>query len=173
MIMRLTDEQRLDWLRLIRSEGIGPRTFRALINQHGGAAAALEALPGLVRRRGRSVLKIASRTEAEREMEHAARLGIRLIALGEPDYPRTLQAIETAPATSRARRRRGFEASDRGDRRLTQRLRGGHPLQGDPVVRAAKQDDSTKRHRAAVAAPLGVEREVDAVAALSDGPGPR
>jgi DNA processing protein len=95
--IRLSDEQRLDWLRLIRSESIGPRTFRALLNQFGGAAAALDALPGLVRRRGRSGLKMTSRAEAERETEHAARLGIRFIALGEPDYPRTLQAIETAP----------------------------------------------------------------------------
>ena len=95
--IRLSDEQRLDWLRLIRSESIGPRTFRALLNQFGGAAAALDALPGLVRRRGRSGLKMTSRAEAERETEHAARLGIRFVALGEPDYPRTLQAIETAP----------------------------------------------------------------------------
>ena len=42
---RLTPAQRLDWLRLIRSENVGPRTFRALINNCGGAAAALEALP--------------------------------------------------------------------------------------------------------------------------------
>jgi len=26
--VRLTDEQRLDWLRLIRSDNVGPRTFR-------------------------------------------------------------------------------------------------------------------------------------------------
>jgi DNA processing protein len=26
---RLADEQRIDWLRLIRTENIGPRTFRA------------------------------------------------------------------------------------------------------------------------------------------------
>ena len=94
---RLTDEQRLDWLRLIRSENIGPRTFRALVNQFGGAAAALEALPGLARRRGRAVLKVATRADAEREMERAARRGVRFAALGEPEYPRTLQAIETAP----------------------------------------------------------------------------
>jgi DNA processing protein len=94
---RLSDEQRLDWLRLIRSENVGPRTFRALVNQYGGAAAALDALPGIAGRRGRAVLKVTSRAEAEREMEQAARLGVRFIALGEPDYPRTLQAIETAP----------------------------------------------------------------------------
>ena len=27
--VRLTDEQRLDWLRLIRSDNVGPRTFRS------------------------------------------------------------------------------------------------------------------------------------------------
>lgn len=93
---RLTEEQRIDWLRLIRSESIGPRTFRALVNKFGGAAAALEALPDIAPRRGRS-LKVASRAEAVREMERAARLGVEFIAFGEPSYPRTLQAIETAP----------------------------------------------------------------------------
>jgi DNA processing protein len=93
----LTDEQRLDWLRLIRSENVGPRTFRALINQFGGASAALEALPDLARRSGRLLLKVASRAEAEKEMAAAARLGVRFIAMGEPDYPKTLQAIDTAP----------------------------------------------------------------------------
>lgn len=95
--MNLTDEQRLDWLRLIRSENVGPRTFRALINQCGGAAAALEALPDLARRGGRLQLKVTSRAEAEKEMAAAARLGVHFIAMGEPDYPKTLQAIDTAP----------------------------------------------------------------------------
>ncbi|MBO1903824.1 DNA-processing protein DprA [Microvirga sp. 3-52] len=95
--MILTDEQRLDWLRLIRSENVGPRTFRALVNQYGGAAAALEALPDLARRGGRLMLKVCSRAEAEKEMVAAARLGVRFIAMGEADYPKTLQAIDTAP----------------------------------------------------------------------------
>ena len=47
---RLTDQQRFDWLRLIRSENVGPRTFRALITNCGGARAALKALPDLARR---------------------------------------------------------------------------------------------------------------------------
>jgi DNA processing protein len=94
--MILTDEQRLDWLRLIRSEKVGPRTFRALINQY-GAAGALEALPDLARRGGRLMLKVCSRAEAEKEMAAARRLGVRFIAMGEPDYPKTLQAVDTAP----------------------------------------------------------------------------
>jgi DNA processing protein len=95
--VNLTDEQRLDWLRLIRSENVGPRTFRALVNQFGGAAAALEALPDLARRGGRLVLKVATRAEAEKEMAAAARLGVRFVAMGEPEYPKTLQAVDTAP----------------------------------------------------------------------------
>ncbi|MCB8820995.1 DNA-processing protein DprA [Microvirga rosea] len=94
---RLTDEQRLDWLRLIRSENVGPRTFRALINQFGGASAALEALPDLARRGGRLVLKVTGRAEAEKEMAAASRLGARFIAMGEPEYPKALQAVDTAP----------------------------------------------------------------------------
>jgi len=87
MSVRLSDEQRLDWLRLIRSENIGPRTFRALVNQYGGAAAALDALPGLATRRGRPV-KVVSRADAAREMEQAARRGVTFVVLGEAGYPR-------------------------------------------------------------------------------------
>lgn len=92
----LTDRQRLDWLRLIRSESIGPRTFRALMNRYGGAAAALDALPELARSTGRNI-RICPTAEAEREIEALRRCGGRLIALGEPDYPRPLQAIDSAP----------------------------------------------------------------------------
>jgi len=94
---RLTDDQRLDWLRLIRSENVGPRTFRTLVNRYGGASGALEALPDLARKSGRPSLKVTTRAEAEREMALAARLGVRFVAMGEPDYPKTLQAIDTAP----------------------------------------------------------------------------
>lgn len=92
----LSDRQRLDWLRLIRSESIGPLSFRSLTNRFGGTAAALEALPDLARRAGRS-LRVCTASEAEREMEQLQRIGGRLLALGEPDYPLPLQAIDSAP----------------------------------------------------------------------------
>ncbi|MEH3144857.1 MAG: DNA-processing protein DprA [Methylobacterium frigidaeris] len=94
--MQLSDAQRLDWLRLIRAEGVGPRTFRGLVNRFGGAGAALEALPGLARARGKGV-RIPSRADAEREVAAAARLGVRFVATGEPDYPTPLQATDDAP----------------------------------------------------------------------------
>ena len=96
--MTLNDDQRLDWLRLIRSENVGPRTFRALVNHYGGAAAALEMLPALARRGGAQAPgRICSLDQAKREFEAAARIGARFVALGEPDYPARLRMIDDAP----------------------------------------------------------------------------
>jgi DNA processing protein len=96
--IRLTDEQRLDWLRLIRSDNVGPRTFRALVNHYGGARAALAALPDLARRGGATrPARVHSRQEAERELKAATSFGVTLVALGEPDYPSRLQMIDDAP----------------------------------------------------------------------------
>ncbi|MEP9353147.1 DNA-processing protein DprA [Xanthobacter sp. KR7-65] len=90
--------QRRDWLRLIRTENVGPRTFRALINQYGGAAGALEALPSLARRGGRLMPPhTPTIAEAEAEMAAHARIGARLVALGERDYPSALAALDDAP----------------------------------------------------------------------------
>ena len=95
---RLSEEQRLDWLRLIRSDNIGPRTFRDLINHYGGARAALDALPALARRGGASgPNRICSREEAAAELKAARARGIDFVALGEPDYPPRLQMIDDAP----------------------------------------------------------------------------
>src|SRR5829696_2504172 len=95
--VRLTDEQRLDWLQLIRSNNVGPRTFRALINHYGGARAALKEVPDLARRGGAATARIYSRADAERELKAAATLGARLVALGEPEYPPRLKMIDDAP----------------------------------------------------------------------------
>ena len=96
--VRLTDQQRFDWLRLIRSENVGPRTFRALVTNCGGVAAALKALPELARRGGaKRPIRIASVEEVEKELIAARKLGVRFVALGEPDYPSALQEIDSAP----------------------------------------------------------------------------
>jgi len=96
--VRLTDEERIDWLRLIRSENVGPRTFRALVNQFGGAGAALAALPGLARRGGASgSARICTRAEAEREIKVAGAAGVRFLALDEPGYPWRLAMVDDPP----------------------------------------------------------------------------
>ena len=92
------DEERLDWLQLIRSENVGPRTFRALIQHYGSAQAALAALPALARRGGASgPSRICSRADAKREIDAARSLNIIWLALGEPDYPARLSMIDDAP----------------------------------------------------------------------------
>jgi DNA processing protein len=94
----LTEAQRLDWLRLIRSENVGPRTFRQLVNYYGGAGAALKALPDLARRGGASrAIKMLPLDDAKRELEAAQRHDVRFVALGEQQYPARLQMIDDAP----------------------------------------------------------------------------
>lgn len=96
--IQLTDEQRLNWLQLIRSENIGPATFRDLINHFRTAAAALEALPELTARGGAAGrIRMASRQDAEREMERAHKSGARFVGMGEPGYPPLLRAIDYPP----------------------------------------------------------------------------
>ena len=93
-IVRLSDEQRFDWLRLIRSDNVGPRTFLALVNNLGGARAALEALPELARRGGaKRPIRVASPDEVERELIAARKVGVRFVALGEPEYPPALRQM--------------------------------------------------------------------------------
>jgi len=95
----LSAAERRDWLRLARSEGVGPITFRALLTRFESAAAALDALPDLARRGGRArAPRIPSIAEVEAEIAAAAQGGARLIARCEPDYPAALAAIEDAPA---------------------------------------------------------------------------
>ena len=93
-----SDKERLNWLRLIRSERVGPVTFRQLLARFGSATAALEALPDLARRGGgRRSIKLYPRAEAERELDALAAMGARTLALNEPDYPAALAALDDAP----------------------------------------------------------------------------
>jgi DNA processing protein len=95
---RLSDRQRLNWLRLIRSDNVGPVTFRDLINHCGTAEAALEMLPELSRRGGAvRAIRIASRAEAERELDMAERHGAAFVGIGEPDYPPLLKRMDHPP----------------------------------------------------------------------------
>jgi len=94
----LSDRERIDWLRLIRTASVGPTTFRRLLGRFGSAEAALDALPRLARSAGRRApLKPAQPGAAAAEIEAAAKLGARFIASCEPDYPRALAAIDDPP----------------------------------------------------------------------------
>jgi len=97
-IAELSDEARLACLRLIRSDNVGPVTFRELINQYGGAEAALAALPDLMRRSSRKAsARVCSQDAAARELEAAAKAGARPVFTIEPGYPRRLAALDAPP----------------------------------------------------------------------------
>ncbi len=94
----LSPAERLDWLRLIRSENVGPRTFLKLLERFGTATAALAALPELAKRGGRAKpIVVCPKAVAERELEEAARIGAVPLASCEAAYPRMLAAIDDAP----------------------------------------------------------------------------
>jgi DNA processing protein len=92
----LTDEL-VDRLRLVRTTGIGPVTFRQLIRRFGSAAAALNAVPDLARRGGGKPPRLWDRAEAEREIRRVEKLGARYLTLGQGLYPRLLAELEDAP----------------------------------------------------------------------------
>ncbi|HET9716784.1 MAG TPA: DNA-processing protein DprA [Pseudolabrys sp.] len=95
---RLSHQERLDWLRLIRSENIGPRTFRDLIRRYGSAGEAIEALPSLAHRGGSARWpRIYTHAQAEAELGLAQEAGACFIGFCEPEYPTRLRMIDDAP----------------------------------------------------------------------------
>ncbi|MBZ9812235.1 DNA-processing protein DprA [Mesorhizobium sp. CA7] len=95
---RLSDRQRLAWLRLIRTPNVGPASFRELINRFGSAEAALEMLPELMISGGANrIVRIPSIAEAEAELEAARRAGARFVGIGEADYPPLLKTLDNPP----------------------------------------------------------------------------
>ncbi len=94
----LSDDERLATLQLIRSENIGPATYRELISHFGSATSALIGLPDIIARsRPGRPIRLASNSAAEREMEQLRRVGGQMVFLGETRYPSALAAADSAP----------------------------------------------------------------------------
>lgn len=159
----LSDRQRLAWLRLIRSENVGPVTFRELINHTGSAEAALAALPELSRRGGKRTIRIASQDDAEREIEALARIGGRLRALGEHGYPPLLRHVDGAPplisvlgsddrlADSAAIAMVGARNASLAGQKIATEIAGDLSARGYTVVSGLARGIDAAAHRAALA----------------------
>lgn len=93
----LNDTERRDWLRLSRTENVGPITFHQLLRRFDSARSALDALPDLAARGGKRSFKIPDTKLIDDEIARTGKLGGKIIALCEPDYPEALAAIEDAP----------------------------------------------------------------------------
>ncbi len=93
----MPEPERLDCLRLWRSRRVGPQTWRRLMAEHGSAAAALAALPGIAAAAGVTGYAPCAAEAAKREYEAGLRAGARLIAEGEPGWPAAFAGLEDAP----------------------------------------------------------------------------
>lgn len=94
MPRELSFTERRDWIRLIRTQNVGPVSFRDLINRYGDATSALDALPSLIRKKP---INPPRPDQVEAEMEYAEQMGVRLICAIEPDYPKYLRALDPPP----------------------------------------------------------------------------
>jgi len=100
----LSAAERRDWLRLARTENVGPVTFDQLLARFGDPSTALDEIPRLARRGGREgALVSPSRSEVEGELEAGEALGARLICACEPAYPQALAALDAPPPVIWAR----------------------------------------------------------------------
>ena len=88
----MTDNEKLDWLRLLRTEGIGQITFHKLIAKYQTATKAIEFLSTLRK------YKIADKSIAEREIDSAQHFGCKILFSCDENYPFLLSQISDKPA---------------------------------------------------------------------------
>lgn len=87
----------IDWIRLSRTENIGPITFYKLLNRFGSAKAALEQLPEMARNGGKSHFNLYPVDAAERELSAIEKLGGFLLLKDDLAYPNLLKQTRDAP----------------------------------------------------------------------------
>lgn len=94
----LSLDEKIEWIRLSRTEPIGPITFFQLIQRYGNAKNALEMLPEIsLKSSQKRKLKVYTDTEAHQELEAHRKIKAELVAFPEPDYPEILRHIPDPP----------------------------------------------------------------------------
>ena len=157
------DARRFAWLRLWRSENIGPRTFATLLHRFGTAEAALDGLPDLIARsRAGRPIRIAAVADIERELEAARVMGVRFLCLDEPGFPAMLREIGSAPAVIAVRGHAaildrpaiaivGSRNASAAGLAFTERLARELAAAGYVIVSGFARGIDTRAHRAALA----------------------
>ncbi|HEY5337557.1 MAG TPA: DNA-processing protein DprA [Rhizomicrobium sp.] len=97
MSRALAETERRAWLRLARTQNVGPVTFASIMARYDSAIDALAAIPHLAKRGGGKELRIPSDDDAKREIAALAKLGGRIIANIEPEFPGGLAALDAPP----------------------------------------------------------------------------
>jgi len=91
------DPERLAWLRLARSRGLGATLFFRLIERFGKAEAVLKALPRLERELAGKGVALATEKAVQAEIEALEGLGGTHLFAGDPAYPTALCNIADPP----------------------------------------------------------------------------
>lgn len=155
--------RRFAWLRLWRSENVGPRTFDTLLKRFGSAEAALEALPDLVRQtRGGRTVRIADPAAIEAEFAAADAMKARFVCRDEAGFPARLREIADAPAVIAIRGRAdllerpsiaivGSRNASAAGLAFTERLARGLAQGGYVVVSGFARGIDSRAHRASLA----------------------
>lgn len=159
----MNHEEILDRLRLARTEGVGPITFRRLLTRFGSAGAALAALPELARTAGRRTPpRTPPRAEGEKELTKLAALGGRIVLLGSEEYPPLLASLADAPAAlavlgdvrllgQRAVAVVGARNASANGQRIAEDLASGLAAAGLVVVSGMARGVDAAAHRGALA----------------------
>jgi DNA processing protein len=94
----LPEQDKRDWLRLIRSTHLGPITFHHILRYYGSAAEAIARLPEMnARAGGKRKVELAAEKTIATELKALKACGAYLLAWGEPSYPTSLMQLEDAP----------------------------------------------------------------------------
>ncbi|MFP7673783.1 DNA-processing protein DprA [Marivita sp. S0852] len=92
-----TEDQKVAWLRLLRSRRVGVSTFYRLMGDYGCAETALEHLPEIARAAGVSTYEPCPDAVVQAEMKSARDVGASLLCRGDAHYPKALADLDDAP----------------------------------------------------------------------------
>jgi DNA processing protein len=92
-----TEDDRVLWLRLLRSRRVGIATFFRLLSEHGSPAAALDVLPEIARAAGVERYNTFCEEAARAELSRGADAGATLICYGSSEYPKALYDLADPP----------------------------------------------------------------------------
>ena len=90
----MNEQEKIDWLRLARTETVGPITFHRLLSKYKTPTAALDILPVLTKNKP---IRICPPSDAEQELETLAKQHGRMLFAGDENYPLALTSLEDAP----------------------------------------------------------------------------
>ena len=92
-----TEDDRVSWIRLLRSRRITPQRALSLIAEHGSAAAAVAALPEIAKSSGMQGYMPCQLRVARAELRAGKAAGAQLVLWSDPAYPPLLKEILDAP----------------------------------------------------------------------------